>query len=260
MKRIIPNFFKLVAIAGVSAGIFFLVSSDEEMQDVALANSMEFLGKKLLAMTPHEDGDHVQEQFKLLEQEAIEGKVDPRELQSFAVTVLNLEAEGKKLRADKLATLIAEARRSKTAHFDQERMRRLAAQLHQYEQFEQKLKLIAPPAPHPTNSEVQVPHYRISPQFTIQIDTMRLVFAKTPAIPVPPIADTTTVKVFVPPKGILARTKALAELSNELRDLKIEFGRIQMDIDMQDSLKALHDELRQNLGKPGDDTPPQNIP
>jgi len=259
MKQIIPNFFKLVAIAGVSAGIFFLVSSDEETQDAALTSSMSFLGTKLLAMTSHEGGEHVQEQFKLLEQEAMEGKVDPRELQSFAVTVLNLEAEGKKLEADKISALIAEARRSKTAHFDQERMHRLAAQLHQYEEFQQRLKVIAPAAPHPTDSEMQIPHYRISPQFTIQIDTMRFVFAKTPVIPVPPRADTTIVKVFVPPKDILARTKALAELSKELRDLKIEFGRIQLDIDMTDSLKALHDELRQNLGKLGD-SPPQNIP
>ncbi len=260
MKQIIPNFFKLVAIAGVSAGIFFLVSSDDELQDAALSNSMSFLGKKLLAMTPNEGGEHVQEQFKLLEQEAIEGKVDPRELQSFAVTVLNLEAEGKKLEAEKISALIAEARRSKTAHFDQERMHRLAAQLHQYEEFQQRLKVIAPPStPHPADSAMQIPHYRISPQFTIQIDTMRFVFGKTLAIPVPPITDPEIVKVVVPPKDILARTKALAELSNELRDLKIEFGRIQVDIDMQDSLKALHDKLRQNLDKMGD-PPPQNIP
>lgn len=259
MKQIIPNFFKLVAIAGVSAGIFFLVSSDEKTQDAALTNSMSFLGKKLLAMTSHDEGEQVQEQFKLLEQDAIKGKVDPRELQSFAVTVLNLEAEGKKLEADKISALIAEARRSKTAHFDQERMNRLTAQLHQYEEFEQRLKLIAPAAPHPADAAMQIPHYRISPQFTIQIDTMRFVFAKTPVIPVPPTPDAPVVKVLVQPDDIVARTKALAELSRELRDLKIEFGRIQMNVDLADSVRAMQYEFRQDTEEAAD-SPPQNIP
>lgn len=259
MKQIIPNFFKLVALVAVSAGIFFIVSSDEKIQDDAMANSMNFLGKKLLSMAPNNDEAQVQEQFALLEKETMEGKVDPRELQDFAVTVLNLEAEGKQLQADKIATLIAEARKRKSVHFDRERMHRLAAQLHQYEQFQQRLSVIAPPPPHPKDSESTAPRYRISPQFTIQVDTMRFVFANTSEVPVPPSVEAPVVKVVTKEFGFPEHARALAELSKELRDLKIEFGRIQVDIGMEDSLRVVQEEIQQKIEQL-DDTPPQNIP
>jgi hypothetical protein len=258
MKEMIPNFFKLVALVAVSAGIFFLVSTDKETQDDALANSLSFLGKKLLTMAPHGESGQVQEEFKMLEKDAMEGKVDPRELQGFAVTVLNLEAEGKKLHADKLATLVAEARKKKTAYYDAQRMHRLASQLHQYEEFQYRLKQIAPAVPHPPDSAIVAPRYRISPQFTIQIDTMRFAFAGTPAIPVPPSAGSKVVRVFTRTAEQVEAAQALAELSKELRDLKIEFGKIQVDINVQDSLRVVNEEIKQKIDELRNASPQNN--
>jgi hypothetical protein len=260
MKKIIPTFFKVAAIGLVSAGIFFLVATDEQAHDQALANSMNFLGKKLLAMVPHEEGKHVEEQYRALEAEALEGRVDPRELQNFAVTVLNLEAEGKKLQAEKIASMIAEARKRRAKQIDKERLHRLATQLREYEQFQfrfHELAPFAPPPSHPDSTAPRPPHYRLSPQFTVQIDTFHFAFGHVspapvisighvPPVPVLPFGDSAKIKIVLPPIEVQEKLKAIEELSRELRDLRIEFGKIQVEINT-DSMLVDEERVRPHL-------------
>lgn len=169
--------------------------------------------------------------------------MDVKELQHFTVTVLNAEAEGKKLPAREIDSMIVAARMRKTARKDMERLRRLAAQLQEYEKFQARFKEIAPLA-HAFADSALLPVYRLSPQFSIQIDTIRFTIGQRPphAELAPP--DPAKVTVVVPPIHFPEKAQVLKEMALDLNELKIELGRIQMDMRLSDSLRVKAEKMR----------------
>jgi hypothetical protein len=248
MKNIVPRVFKLGMVAVISAGIFFLLSSDDKLQDQAVASSLNFLGNKLLAMVPQDESKHVHERYKMLEEEALQGKVDPEVLQDFAVTVLNAEAEGKKLPPRQIDSLIAAVRRSKVMHIETRRMERLASRLKEFEAFQYQFHELHPVIAATSDSSINPPVYRLSPQFTIRIDSARLAMGSLASIPpTPSFSESTIVNLVAPPGAPEEKAMAIRKLSEEMRDLKIEIGRIELDVQFADSMKKRVEKIQQRI-------------
>ncbi len=261
MKNIVPRVLKLGMVAAISAGIFFLLSSDDKLQDQAVASSLNFLGNKLLAMVPQDEDKQIHERYKMLEEEALEGKVDPEVLQDFAVTVLNAEAEGRKLSPHKIDSLITSVRRSKVMHVETRRMERLASRLKEFEAFQYQFHELHPVIAAASDSLVGPPMYKLSPQFTIRIDSARLAMGSLASIPaMPSFSDSTIVKIVVPPVAPEEKAMAIRKLSEEMRDLKIEFGRIEFDVQFADSMKKHVEKIKRQVEQERQRQRSQNIP
>jgi hypothetical protein len=246
MKQALPNLLKFIGVLALATLIYFLILPDKEFKDEALNASLEFLGKKLLAMTPKEQQTNVEKEFDKVREQTLEGKVSDEHLENFAVAVLNAEAEGRHLEQNQIDSLLnsmqtAEAKR----RTDERRLRALGERLQTYQRFEYRWKQMMPEA----DSEIRHvppprPLYRIERNFVVQIDTAAIAEVIAAHAGEVAAAVTPAITVSTPAVGGI-----LQELSRELPDLQIELGQVKTHIQMADSLKKIHFHMADSLRK-----------
>jgi hypothetical protein len=64
MKQALPNILKFIGALAVTTAIFFALQPEENIDNEVLNASMEFLGKKLLAMAPPEKKHQVKRELE----------------------------------------------------------------------------------------------------------------------------------------------------------------------------------------------------
>jgi hypothetical protein len=236
MKQAFPNLLKFAGALALTAVIFFLMMPEKEIKDEVLNSSLEFLGNKLLAMTPNEQRGDVEKDFEALREKTLEGKVSDEHLETFAVTVLNAEAEGKHLEPKQIDSLLAAMRHGEARQrANEEKLRKLGERVQAYRRFEDHWKKMIPPrAPAMPEARFHRPLYRIAPNFVVQIDSSAIaelaaVKAEEFAMHLPP-----AVAVEIPEVHHI-----FEEITRTVPNLDIEIGEIKMHIQIADSMKKV---------------------
>jgi hypothetical protein len=97
---------KFIGALAVTTAIFFALQPEEKIDNEVLNASMEFLGKKLLAMAPSEKKDHVQKELEKFREQTLSGKVSDEHFEGVTVAILNAEAEGRQLESEEIDSLL----------------------------------------------------------------------------------------------------------------------------------------------------------
>ena len=249
MKDTLPTLLKFIGALAVTTAIFFALSPNDNFDDAVINRSMEFLGSKLLAMVPEEQKNHVQREFDDFSEKALDGKVSDERFKDVAVMILNAEAEGKKfdrLQVDSLITAIREAERAKVeAEIEQEEnqaQRRegliaFSESVEDFAKFEKEWHRMVP-LPPPVDSTLPPPArrplYRVNPNFVVEIDTAAI--AEIAIAHAEAVAAHAPRAIVVHPGEV---NHSLRALSRELPRLKIEMRRMQMHLQIADSMQKV---------------------
>jgi len=249
MKDTLPTLLKFIGALAVATAIFFALSPHDDFDDAVINRSMEFLGSKLLAMVPEEQKKHVQREFDDFSEKAMDGKVSDERFKDVAVMILNAEAEGKKLdrsQVDSLMASIREAERAKAeAEMEKEEnqaQRRedliaFSESVEDFAKFEKEWQRMVP-LPPPIDSTLPPPArrplYRVNPNFVVEIDTAAI--AEIAVAHAEAVAAHAPRAIIVHPGEV---NHSLRALSRELPRLKIEMRRMQMHLQMADSVRQV---------------------
>jgi hypothetical protein len=246
MKDTFPTLLKFVGALAVTAAIFFALQPDDKLKDDVINRSMEFLGTKLLAMVPEEQQRHVQQEFDDFSQQARDGKVSKEHVKDVTVMILNAQAEGKKLntaQVDSLRALIREAEIMKAeAAVEKEKneMKRredliaFSESVQDFAKFEKEWQRMVPlpPVDSTLPPPPRRPLYRVNHNFVVEIDTAAI--AEIAVAHAQAFAVKSPRAIVVHPGEI---KHSLHALSRELPRLKIEMRRMQMHLQMADSMQ-----------------------
>ncbi|MCG3118485.1 MAG: hypothetical protein ALAOOOJD_00698 [bacterium] len=252
MKEALPKLFKFIGALAVTVAIYFALSPDDSVNDKVLNQAMEFLGTKLLAMVPEDQKHQVEKEFGKFQEQARGGKISDEQFKDVAVAIINAEAEGRQFNQEQIDSLLAvlDEKRSnleekKVESEESEIQRRedliaFSSHVQDFEKFEKEWnkKIPLPPVvdsavPPPTAHFPRRPLYRVNTDFVVEVDSLA----------VAALAEEHA-QAFVgseAPRAVVVRRievdRALRDLSRELPRLKIEMRRLQMHLQMPDSLR-----------------------
>lgn len=255
MNQIFKNILKTIGVLALSAAIYFMFEPQQEVQNQAVNLALEFLGKKLLAMVPEGHEQEIETRFEAVREQALKGEINDERLQEFTTIVLNAQAEGQPLELAKIdSALVALHETEALVAADQaqqlteaQRLAEWAQRMHEFERFEKRWQTLMPdsnvaPAAHEVR-RVR-PHYRISKQFVVQVDSAALANAigftyafHSDSLPPHAIAG----QVPPPPH---VRT-IIRQLEGEQRELRVELhaGMFEQQKRWADSLRARAQEI-----------------
>lgn len=266
MNQFVVTAFKALGVLLLSAFIFFLFwPGKEEVKDQATDLALEFLGKRLLAMVPKEHEREVEDKFKTIHEQALQGRINDEHLNDFATLVINAEAAGEPLGITKIDSALTALRQSEAAaRADQkrrlqeaEKIKRWAQRVHEFEKFEKKWHtLVADSVMRGVEVTRARPFYRVSKNFVVQIDSAAFAYALAAHVAaaidsLPVIAATHAAHPPAPPVTVIMR-----DLENDFRDLRVEWRSENFDRQWADSMRT-----RAMRSRPKDSTsPPPSFP
>lgn len=252
MKEALPNLFKFIGALAVTVAIYFALSPDDNVNDKVLNQAMEFLGTKLLAMVPEDQKHQVEKEFDRFQEQARGGKISDEHFKDVAVAIINAEAEGRQFKREQIDSLLAALDEEKSnlekrkAEREENEMKRregliaFSSHVQDFEKFEKEWnkKIPLPPVvdsavPPPSAHFPRRPLYRVNTDFVVEVDS----FA------VAALAEEHAQAFFSSetPRAVVVHRlevdRALRDLSRELPRLKIEMRRLQMHLQMPDSLR-----------------------
>jgi hypothetical protein len=247
MKDTFPTLLKFVGALAVTAAIFFALQPDDKLKDDVVNRSMEFLGTKLLAMVPEEQQHHVQQEFDDFSQQARDGKVSNEHVKDVTVRILNAQAEGNKLNTAQVDSILASIREAEIAKTEaavekeenevkrREELIAFSESVQDFAKFEkewQRMVPLPPPADSTLPPPPRRPLYRVNHNFVVEIDTAAIAaFAVEHA---EAFAANAPRAIVVHPAEV---KHSLRALSRELPRLKIEMRRMQMHLQIADSVQ-----------------------
>lgn len=251
MKEALPNLFKFIGALAVTVAIYFALSPDDNVNDKVLNQAMEFLGTKLLAMVPEDQKPQVEKEFDRFQEQARGGKISDEHFKDVAVAIINAEAEGRQFNREQIDSLLAALDEEKTnlekqkaARAENEMKRRedliaFSSHVQDFEKFEKEWnkKIPLPPVvdsqvPPPSPHTPRRPLYRVNTDFVVEVDSIAV--AALVEEHARAFGGEAPYAVVVHPPEV---DRALRDLSRELPRLKIEMRRLQMHLQMPDSLR-----------------------
>ena len=247
MKDTLPTLLKFVGALAVTTAIFFALSPNDNINDEVLNRSMEFLSTRLLAMVPEEQKHHVQKEFDTFSERTLDGKVSEEHVKDVAVMILNAQAEGKKLDTAQLDSILVSIREAEIAKAEaavekeendvkrREELIAFSESLEDFAKFEkewQRMVPLPPPADSTLPPPPRRPLYRVNHNFVVEIDSAAIVEIATEHAEA--FAANTPHAIIVHPGEVNHSLKAL---SRELPRLKIEMRRMQMHLQIADSVQ-----------------------
>lgn len=248
MNQFVVTAFKALGVLLLSAFIFFLFwPGKDEVKDQATDLALEFLGKRLLAMVPKEHEREVEDKFKTIHEQALQGRINDEHLNDFATLVINAEAAGEPLGIMKIDSALTALRQSEAAaRADQkrrvqeaEKIKRWAQRVHEFEKFEKKWHtLVVDSVMRGVEVARARPFYRVSKNFVVQIDSAAFAYALATHVAaavdsLPAIAATHAAHPPAPPVTVIMR-----DLENDFRDLRVEWRSENFDRQWADSMRA----------------------
>lgn len=246
MKDTLPTLLKFIGALAVTTAIFFALSPDDHFNDEVVNRSMEFLGTKLLAMVPEEQKRHVQKEFDHFSEQTLNGKVSDEHVKDVAVMILNAEAEGKKLGAAQVDSILdsireveiakveADIEKEENANKRREELVALSESVQDFAKFEKEWQRMVPLPPLVDSTlppPARRPLYRVKPNFVVEIDTVAIADIAA--------AHAEAFAANAPQANVVHSGEvnhSLRVLSRELPRLKIEMRRMQMHLQMADSV------------------------
>lgn len=253
MKEALPNLFKFIGALAVTVAIYFALSPDDNVNDKVLNQAMEFLGTKLLAMVPEDQKHQVEKEFDKFQEQARGGKISDEQFKDVAVAIINAEAEGRQFNREQIDSLLAALDEEKSnlekrkAEREENEMKRregliaFSSHVQDFEKFEKEWNkkiplppVVAPAVPPASAHFPRRPLYRVNTDFVVEVDSL--------AVAALAEEHAQTFAGSETPRAVVVRRlevdRALRDLSRELPRLKIEMRRLQMHLQMPDSLTA----------------------